>query len=524
MALTITGFAQDREKETVIAAPAAPFTYQGKLTVGGTAANGSYDFIIGVYSEPDGDSMLDEQTIEGVQVVNGIFTVSLAVETGLFQRFETAYLDIQVSPAREGDFTRLTPRQQIGSTPYSKIADSAREADFLTCSNCITSFHIVNNSISPVKLSGVIPIEKGGTGSSEKNFVDLSTDQSVAGNKAFTGNVSSGGVFSGNGSGLTDLPASSITGTINTTQLAPETLPNSSQAKLLGMLRWDVLKPESTFAVGSGPTGVAFDGTPIWVTNGGNNNVTKLLASDGSLVGAYPVGTNPNGIAFDGTHIWVVNNGSSNVTKLRASDGSLVDTYPVGSNPWGVAFDGTNIWTANNGSPGTVTKLRASDGSLVGTYPVGHFPRAIAFDGTNIWVTNAGNNNAIKLRASDGSVVGTYPVGNTPNGIAFDGTNIWTANNGSSNVTKLRASDGSLVGAYPVSGGPWGIAFDGTNIWVTNLQGHNVTKLRANDGSLVGTYPVGATPQGIAFDGTNIWVANRLGGTVTRLAPAFPEP
>ena len=77
MALTITSFAQDREKETVIAAPAAPFTYQGKLTVGGTAANGSYDFIIGIYSEPDGDSMLGEQTIEGVQVVNGIFTVSL---------------------------------------------------------------------------------------------------------------------------------------------------------------------------------------------------------------------------------------------------------------------------------------------------------------------------------------------------------------------------------------------------------------------------------------------------------------
>ncbi|MBX3289488.1 MAG: hypothetical protein KF855_09090 [Acidobacteria bacterium] len=215
MALTITSFAQDREKETVIAAPAAPFTYQGKLTVGGTAANGTYDFIIAIYSEPEDGSLLGEpQTIEGVQVVNGIFTVNLEVETGLFQRFETAYLDIQVRPEREGDFTRLFPRQQIGSTPYAKIADSAREADLLNCSNCITNSHIASG-ISGSKISGPVANATNAvnatnatnavTAQNALNAVDLTSDQTVGGDKRFTGSISSDGGFAGDGSGLTNV-------------------------------------------------------------------------------------------------------------------------------------------------------------------------------------------------------------------------------------------------------------------------------------------------------------------------------
>jgi DNA-binding beta-propeller fold protein YncE len=61
----------------------------------------------------------------------------------------------------------------------------------------------------------------------------------------------------------------------------------------------------------------------------------------------YPVGGAPEGVAFDGTNIWVAIYGSNNVTKLLASSGAVVGTYPVGSYPTGVAFDGTNIWVAN---------------------------------------------------------------------------------------------------------------------------------------------------------------------------------
>jgi YVTN family beta-propeller protein len=284
----------------------------------------------------------------------------------------------------------------------------------------------------------------------------------------------------------------------------------SPAAMNAALLRWYT----QTYSVGNTPFGVAFDGSNIWVTNGGSNSVTKLLASTGALVGNYPVGAGPFEAAFDGTNIWVTNFSGNTVTELLASSGAVVGSYPVGIQPGGVAFDGTNIWVANYGS-NTVTKLSASNGSVLGTYSVGSNPFSLAFDGTNIWVANQGTTTVTALLASTGTLVGTYPVGPYPIGLAFDGTNIWAANSGATTVTKLLASNGTVVGTYSVGGVPGGLAFDGTNIWVTNTQANVVTKLSASSGAVLASYAVGNYPNGLAFDGANIWVANQGDNTVT---------
>jgi hypothetical protein len=55
------------------------------------------------------------------------------------------------------------------------------------------------------------------------------------------------------------------------------------------------------------PAGLCFDGTNIWVTNKGDDTVTKLLASTGATLGIYTVSelTTPGPIAFDGINVWV---------------------------------------------------------------------------------------------------------------------------------------------------------------------------------------------------------------------------
>jgi len=70
---------------------------------------------------------------------------------------------------------------------------------------------------------------------------------------------------------------------------------------------------------GTRPWGVAFDGTNIWVTNWYGNNVTKLQASTGTVLGNYPTANQGHGIAFDGTYIWVATAG--NLVKILASTG-----------------------------------------------------------------------------------------------------------------------------------------------------------------------------------------------------------
>ena len=62
-----------------------------------------------------------------------------------------------------------------------------------------------------------------------------------------------------------------------------------------------------TIGVGSDPTGVSSDGTHVWVTNTGDNTVTELDASTGSVVQTIAVGSFPTGVSSDGTHVWVAN-------------------------------------------------------------------------------------------------------------------------------------------------------------------------------------------------------------------------
>jgi DNA-binding beta-propeller fold protein YncE len=69
----------------------------------------------------------------------------------------------------------------------------------------------------------------------------------------------------------------------------------------------------------------------------------------------YPTGSGPRGVAYDGTNIWVVNGASGTVSKIDPTTGTKTD-YRTGTAPAGVGYDGSNIWVANAGSD-TVSKI-----------------------------------------------------------------------------------------------------------------------------------------------------------------------
>jgi len=286
----------------------------------------------------------------------------------------------------------------------------------------------------------------------------------------------------------------------------------------VALLRWYPLnKAGNAFAVGNNPCATTFDGSSIWISNKADNTVTKLRASDGTILGTFQVGDGPCRMAFDGANMWVANSFGNNLSKLRASDGQLLATIPVGREPVGLAFDGENMWVTNT-QDSTVSKLRVSDGANLGTVSV-PVPRGLAFDGTNLWVSN----NVASGSVTKISVVGTptvlavYPAAQSFTvDVAFDGSNIWTVNSGSQSITKFRASDGSLLGTFPIGGNTWAIAFDGANMWIPSEN--TIYKYRASDGTLIGTTPTlsNGFHLAVAFDGANMWVPNMNTNTVSK--------
>ena len=106
------------------------FTYQGKLTDGGTPANGSYDLQFALWdSAAGGGQNGSPQTLSSVPVSGGSFTVTLDFGVSAFPG-ANRFLEIGVRPAGSGNpFTLLSPRQQITSTPYAVRSLNAASAD-----------------------------------------------------------------------------------------------------------------------------------------------------------------------------------------------------------------------------------------------------------------------------------------------------------------------------------------------------------------------------------------------------------
>jgi len=74
----------------------------------------------------------------------------------------------------------------------------------------------------------------------------------------------------------------------NTKSGAAGTGSSRANVNSVAILRWYAANLTATFPVGSGPGAAAFDGSNMWVTNNTSNDVTKLRASDGAVLGKPP--------------------------------------------------------------------------------------------------------------------------------------------------------------------------------------------------------------------------------------------
>ena len=161
------------------------FTYQGRLPDGATPANGVYeiqftlwDAIAAGTQEPQPEPIVITRT--NVQVSAGAFTVqSLDFGANAFPG-GNRYLEIRVRRKSLEPFTTLSPRQEIGATPYAIRAMSAAQADVALDSN---------------KLGGIDASQYATTTSVGNTFIRNSTTPQAGATLNIDGNGTIGGTF-----------------------------------------------------------------------------------------------------------------------------------------------------------------------------------------------------------------------------------------------------------------------------------------------------------------------------------------
>jgi hypothetical protein len=114
------------------------FTYQGRFTDAGSAANGTYDMQFKLF-DGTGNQIGATITNGAVQVSSGIFAVQLDFGAAAFPGADR-FLEIGVRSAGNGEaYTVLAPRQQLTSAVYAIRAGSTTTADMAISATTATN-------------------------------------------------------------------------------------------------------------------------------------------------------------------------------------------------------------------------------------------------------------------------------------------------------------------------------------------------------------------------------------------------
>jgi DNA-binding beta-propeller fold protein YncE len=347
------------------------------------------------------------------------------------------------------------------------------------------------------------------------------------------------------------------------------------------------------------PYGIIIDstGTNLYVADSSNNEIRKIVVATGEVstfAGLYKsadgTGTaarfrSPAGIASDGTNLYVTDGINHEIRKIVIATGavSTLAGNPTSGHadgtgtaagfdfPYGIIIDSTatNLYvtdSVNNEirkiviATGAVSTFAGSttSGSADGTGSAASFycPEGIASDGTNLYVTDRFNNEIRKIVIATGVVstiagsttsgyadgTGTAASFYVPEGITCDGTNLYVADTANHEIRKIVIATGvvttlagsTIMGSVDGTGSaasfckPYGITTDGTSLYVADTYNNEIRKIVIASGvvsTLAGSTTVGYAdgtgtavgfnyPQGITADGTSLYVADTKNNTI----------
>ncbi|HEY6045406.1 MAG TPA: tail fiber domain-containing protein [Pyrinomonadaceae bacterium] len=343
------------------------FTYQGRLTDGGAAANGNYDLQFALFDSLSGGSQVGStQTLNTVAVSNGVFTVSLDFSASAFNG-ANRFLQISARPSGGGAFTLLSPRQQLTSTPYAVRSLNATTADNVPASGVAAgSGNYIQNSTSP-QLSSNFNISGNGTtgGTLSGSIVNATTQYNLGGNRVFSvsgvGSFVSSNTFAGVGAGTANTPDSSGFGSSNSFYGKDAGLSNTTGFgnSFFGVVagRNNTTGVENSFFGG---------GAGRSNTTGGQNSffgnfagLSSTTGSDNAFFGYHSglFNTTGNANAFFGDQVATNSNGDSN-----SFFGSQAAAFNLGGSR--NAFFGSLAGSLNSGgSNNTIVGFSANVGS-----------------------------------------------------------------------------------------------------------------------------------------------------------------
>jgi outer membrane protein assembly factor BamB len=331
----------------------------------------------------------------------------------------------------------------------------------------------------------------------------------------------------------TTLAAALTMGLLASISVLPTSGPASAVAGTYNAAEFDV------------PSGLAFGGGHLWVTNQAGNSLTEIDPSTGAWMGTFRAGryglNHPTAITSVGPDLFVAN-GAGSLSEVRASNGAAIRTISGAKfgfvDPIALATSGDTVLVLNAGRPsatpavaGSISEIDARTGHLLRKVSGSSFafddPIALAVSGPDAYIADVANNSVTEINAANGALVRVVAGQglNSPDGITVADGHVWVADAGSNAATDIDQSTGAILATVTDSDGQYGFGRpsvaiqSGGNVFIASPFGTSpmVTKLSATSGTpswymcnTNGPYYFSLL-SAFAVSGNHLWVASRSG-------------
>lgn len=196
----------------------------------------------------------------------------------------------------------------------------------------------------------------------------------------------------------------------------------------------------SLVAPGGSVQGLAFDGTSLWLSAAGTDDIVAKIDTTGGDLSVLQSFTAPPGatgtvrdMAFDGTHLWIPNSGSDEIYRVDPANGAIVETIPTpsGESRGATWADGRLYCNDKDTDEVYVWDPDASSWSVAFPSPnppggdaSNRYPTGLTWDGYSFWQANSTGDFDYMLQvAPDGTLLGSVEVPDRgtaqPTGLVF---------------------------------------------------------------------------------------------------------
>jgi hypothetical protein len=522
--LAVDGKSSGTAQTSPLSPAGSGFTYQGRLDVSGSPANGQFDLQFTLFDAASGGTQVGNPvTVLSQTVAGGLFTVQLDFGSSAFQG-GARWLEVAVSPAGGGTYTTLAPRQPVSPAPYAlSLAPGATVSE--THNSPLLTIH--NNTIhnnNQIGLQAYSQNHDGVFGISTVVGRSGVYGENLGGGFGVTGRNNSTNVFTPAVYGRNEAVGTGVFGwggaygVIGGSDIGTGVYAYSDAASGFGLYARTTGSGYGVFAQSSSGPGIYGTSTSNSGVQGVVSNTQPALVgtNNGSGIGVRGVANTGYAVSGTSTGSYGVY-GSTAFTTSAGIYGTNTSGHGYGVRGFGGTIDGIGVF----GSAGGVGVHGTSTGTAPGVQGV------VSNTFGAVFGNNTGMGPGIRGQGTTGyGVYGNSNSGSGVYGVSSTSTGVWGGSSGTGAGVYGTSINGPGVRGYVLNNnsgvlgeslgngeGVYGTSIDGVGVRGTSLSDYGVYAETGNiylaglyatnsSGRGYGVHASGGTVDGIGVYGT----------------------